>query len=54
MKSTAIAPGRTTTRSQLQEDINAILRRAFSQMSAQPEDTPLRGNLCGAAQPGST
>ncbi|MGI0485696.1 BamA/TamA family outer membrane protein [Pantanalinema rosaneae CENA516] len=35
-------PGRTTTRSQLQEDINAIFRTGyFSNVRAVPEDTPL-------------
>jgi outer membrane protein insertion porin family len=35
-------PGRTTTRSQLQEDINAIFRTGFfSSVQAVPEDTPL-------------
>lgn len=35
-------PGRTTTRSQLQEDINAIFATGFfSNVQAQPEDTPL-------------
>lgn len=35
-------PGRTTTRSQLQEDINAIFATGFfSNVRAQPEDTPL-------------
>jgi outer membrane protein insertion porin family len=35
-------PGRTTTRSQLQEDINAVFRTGlFSSVRAVPEDTPL-------------
>lgn len=35
-------PGRTTTRSQLQEDINAIFKTGFfSSVRAVPEDTPL-------------
>lgn len=35
-------PGRTTTRSQLQEDINSVFRTGyFSNVSANPEDTPL-------------
>jgi outer membrane protein insertion porin family len=35
-------PGRTTTRSQLQEDINAVFATGFfSNVRAQPEDTPL-------------
>lgn len=35
-------PGRTTTRSQLQEDINAIFKTGyFSNVRAVPEDTPL-------------
>jgi len=40
MKSTGqFATGRTTTRSQLQEDINAIFATGFSQMSAPNQDT---------------
>ena len=35
-------PGRTTTRSQLQEDINSVFRTGFfSNVRAEPEDTPL-------------
>ena len=35
-------PGRTTTRSQLQEDINSVFRTGyFSNVRANPEDTPL-------------
>ena len=35
-------PGRTTTRTQLQEDINSVFRTGFfSNVRAEPEDTPL-------------
>jgi outer membrane protein insertion porin family len=38
----SLRPGRTTTRSQLQEDINAIFATGyFSKVRAEPEDTPL-------------
>lgn len=38
----SLRPGRTTTRSQLQEDINAIFATGyFSTVRAEPEDTPL-------------
>lgn len=38
----SLRPGRTTTRAQLQEDINAIFATGyFSKVRAEPEDTPL-------------
>ena len=46
------APGRTTTRSQLQEDINAIFATGFfSDVRAQPEDTPLGVRVTFVVQP---
>ncbi|WP_341526293.1 BamA/TamA family outer membrane protein [Nostoc sp. UHCC 0302] len=45
-------PGRTTTRSQLQEDINAIFGTGFfSNVQAQPEDTPLGVRVSFIVQP---
>jgi outer membrane protein insertion porin family len=45
-------PGRTTTRSQLQEDINAIFATGFfSDVRAQPEDTPLGVRVSFVVQP---
>ncbi|MBF2073384.1 MAG: BamA/TamA family outer membrane protein [Synechococcales cyanobacterium C42_A2020_086] len=45
-------PGRTTTRSQLQEDINAIFGTGFfSNVQAIPEDTPLGVRVTFAVQP---
>jgi outer membrane protein insertion porin family len=45
-------PGRTTTRSQLQEDINAIFATGFfSNVQAIPEDTPLGVRVTFAVQP---
>ena len=45
-------PGRTTTRSQLQEDINAILGTGFfSNVQAAPEDTPLGVRVSFVVQP---
>lgn len=41
-RAVSTVPGRTTTRSQLQEDINGIFSTGFfSNVSARPEDTPL-------------
>ncbi|MBH8552345.1 BamA/TamA family outer membrane protein [Nostocaceae cyanobacterium CENA357] len=45
-------PGRTTTRSQLQEDINAIFGTGFfSNVQAVPEDTPLGVRVSFIVQP---
>ena len=45
-------PGRTTTRSQLQEDINAIFATGFfSDVRAVPEDTPLGVKVTFVVQP---
>lgn len=45
-------PGRTTTRSQLQEDINAVFATGFfSNVQAIPEDTPLGVRVTFAVQP---
>ncbi|MDJ0796098.1 MAG: BamA/TamA family outer membrane protein [Calothrix sp. MO_167.B12] len=45
-------PGRTTTRSQLQEDINAIFTTGFfSNVRAVPEDTPLGVRVSFEVQP---
>lgn len=45
-------PGRTTTRSQLQEDINAIFATGyFSNVRAVPEDTPLGVRVTFEVQP---
>ncbi|MDJ0737306.1 MAG: BamA/TamA family outer membrane protein [Nostocaceae cyanobacterium] len=45
-------PGRTTTRSQLQEDINAIFATGFfSNVRAVPEDTPLGVRVSFIVQP---
>jgi outer membrane protein insertion porin family len=45
-------PGRTTTRSQLQQDINAIFATGFfSNVRAVPEDTPLGVRVTFAVQP---
>lgn len=45
-------PGRTTTRSQLQEDINAIFGTGFfSNVQATPEDTPLGVRVSFVVQP---
>jgi outer membrane protein insertion porin family len=45
-------PGRTTTRSQLQEDINAIFATGFfSNVRATPEDTPLGVRVTFEVQP---
>lgn len=45
-------PGQTTTRSQLQEDINAIFATGFfSNVSAQPEDTALGVRVTFVVQP---
>ncbi|MDJ0616178.1 MAG: BamA/TamA family outer membrane protein [Calothrix sp. MO_192.B10] len=45
-------PGRTTTRSQLQEDINAIFATGFfSNVRAVPEDTPLGVRVSFEVQP---
>ena len=45
-------PGRTTTRSQLQEDINAIFSTGyFSNVRALPEDTPLGVRVSFIVQP---
>jgi outer membrane protein insertion porin family len=45
-------PGRTTTRSQLQEDINAIFSTGFfSNVQAAPEDTPLGVRVSFVVQP---
>ncbi len=45
-------PGRTTTRSQLQEDINAVFATGFfSNVRAQPEDTPLGVRVTFLVQP---
>ena len=45
-------PGRTTTRSQLQEDINAVFATGFfSNVRAQPEDTPLGVRVTFVVQP---
>ncbi len=47
--------GRTTTRSQLQEDINAIFGTGFfSNVQAQPEDTPLGVRVSFVVQPNPT
>lgn len=44
--------GRTTTKSQLQEDINAILATGyFSNVSVLPEDTPLGVRITFVVQP---
>ena len=46
------APGRTTTRSQLQEDINAVFATGFfSDVRATPEDTPLGVRVTFVVQP---
>jgi outer membrane protein insertion porin family len=46
------SPGRTTTRSQLQEDINAIFATGFfSNVQAVPEDTPLGVRVSFVVQP---
>ncbi|MBW4615349.1 MAG: BamA/TamA family outer membrane protein [Desmonostoc vinosum HA7617-LM4] len=48
-------PGRTTTRSQLQEDINAIFSTGFfSNVQAVPEDTPLGVRVSFVVQPNPT
>jgi outer membrane protein insertion porin family len=45
-------PGRTTTRSQLQEDINAIFGTGFfANVQASPEDTPLGVRVSFVVQP---
>ncbi|MBD2441103.1 BamA/TamA family outer membrane protein [Nostoc sp. FACHB-110] len=45
-------PGRTTTRTQLQEDINSIFGTGFfSNVQAQPEDTPLGVRVSFIVQP---
>ncbi|HYX16814.1 MAG TPA: BamA/TamA family outer membrane protein [Nostoc sp.] len=45
-------PGRTTTRSQLQEDINAVFGTGFfSNVQAAPEDTPLGVRVSFVVQP---
>lgn len=45
-------PGKTTTRSQLQEDINAVLDTGyFANVRAVPEDTPLGVRVTFAVQP---
>lgn len=45
-------PGRTTTRSQLQEDINAIFATGFfSNVQVVPEDTPLGVKVSFVVQP---
>ncbi|GAB1540982.1 BamA/TamA family outer membrane protein [Scytonema sp. NUACC21] len=45
-------PGRTTTRSQLQEDINAVFATGFfSNVQAVPEDTPLGVRVSFVVQP---
>jgi outer membrane protein insertion porin family len=45
-------PGRTTTRSQLQEDINAVFSTGFfSNVQAVPEDTPLGVRVSFIVQP---
>ncbi len=45
-------PGRVTTRSQLQEDINAVFATGFfSNVRAQPEDTPLGVRVTFSVQP---
>ncbi|MBE9063746.1 BamA/TamA family outer membrane protein [cf. Phormidesmis sp. LEGE 11477] len=45
-------PGRTTTRSQLQEDINSIFSTGFfSNVQADPEDTPLGVKVTFAVEP---
>ena len=49
------APGRTTTRSQLQEDINAIFATGFfANVRAVPEDTPLGVRVAYIVQPNPT
>lgn len=48
----ATVPGRTTTRTQLQEDINAIFATGFfANVRAIPEDTPLGVRVTFAVQP---
>ena len=48
-------PGRTTTRSQLQEDINAIFGTGFfSNVKAEPADTPLGVRVTFIVQPNPT
>ncbi|MBD2213880.1 BamA/TamA family outer membrane protein [Nostoc linckia FACHB-104] len=48
-------PGRTTTRTQLQEDINAIFGTGFfSNVQAVPEDTPLGVRVSFVVQPNPT
>ncbi|EDX87817.1 outer membrane protein, OMP85 family, putative [Synechococcus sp. PCC 7335] len=45
-------PGRTTTRSQLQEDINSVFSTGFfSNVQAEPEDTPLGVRVTFAVEP---
>lgn len=45
-------PGRTTTRSQLQQDINAVFATGFfANVRAQPEDTPLGVRVSFVVQP---
>ncbi|MBK4731171.1 BamA/TamA family outer membrane protein [Oxynema sp. CENA135] len=48
----SLRPGRTTTRSQLQEDINAIFATGyFSNVRARPEDTPLGVRVTFVVEP---
>lgn len=48
-------PGRTTTRSQLQEDINAVFATGFfSNVRAEPTDTPLGVRVAFIVQPNPT
>jgi outer membrane protein insertion porin family len=48
-------PGRTTTRSQLQEDVNAVYSTGFfSNVQVTPEDTPLGVKITFAVQPNPT
>lgn len=48
----SVTPGRTTTRSQLQQDINAIFATGyFSNVRAEPEDTPLGVRVTFVVEP---
>lgn len=48
----SLTPGRTTTRSQLQQDINAIFATGyFSNVRAEPEDTPLGVRVTFVVEP---
>ncbi|PSP16284.1 MAG: hypothetical protein BRC58_09545 [Cyanobacteria bacterium QS_8_64_29] len=51
----SVEPGRTATRSQLQEDINAIFATGwFSNVRVEPEDTPLGVRITFVVEPNPT